>query len=101
MKVEIFHEKDFGVPAEWHFFSTVHGKGPSDGLGGTLKRLATRASLQGGIIQTAKQLFNWALGNCNLNVKFVSAEECQVEKEILRDRFKTAASILGICESQM
>lgn len=40
------HEKDFSIPAEWHYFETGHGKGPSDGLGGTLKRLAARASLQ-------------------------------------------------------
>ena len=40
------HENDFGIPAEWHFFATVHGKDPYDGLGGTLKRLAARASLQ-------------------------------------------------------
>ena len=40
------HESDFGVPAEWHFFATSHGKGPCDGIGGTVKRLATRASLQ-------------------------------------------------------
>ena len=40
------HESDFGMPAEWHFFATSHGKGPCDGIGGTVKRLATRASLQ-------------------------------------------------------
>ena len=32
----------FGVFAEWHYFATAHDKGPSHGLGGTLKRLATR-----------------------------------------------------------
>lgn len=66
------HEQDFGVSAEWHFFGTAHGKGPSDGLGGTLKRLATRASLQGTVIQTPKQLYDWASSNCNLNVEVVS-----------------------------
>jgi len=40
------HQNDFGVLAEWHFFATSHGKGPSDGIGGTTKREATRASLQ-------------------------------------------------------
>ena len=39
------HEYDFGMPAEWNFFATSHGKGPSDGIGGTIKREATRASL--------------------------------------------------------
>ena len=37
---------DFGIPAEWHFHATMHGKGPCDGIGGNLKRLAARASLQ-------------------------------------------------------
>ena len=39
------HGHDFGMSAEWHFFATSHGKGPSDGIGGTIKREATRASL--------------------------------------------------------
>ena len=25
----LFHEKDFGVTAEWHFHATAHGKGAS------------------------------------------------------------------------
>ena len=40
------HEVDFGIPAQWHFSATSHGKGACDGLGGTVKRLAARASLQ-------------------------------------------------------
>jgi hypothetical protein len=40
------HNEDFGVPAEWHFFVTSHGKNACDGVGGTLKRLAAKASLQ-------------------------------------------------------
>lgn len=92
----LFHDHDFGVPAEWHYFATAHGKGPSDGLGGTLKRLATRASLQGTTIETPKELHDWALENCNLNVKFVSAEQCLDEKKIWKDRFESALPIPGI-----
>ena len=40
------HFKDFGIEAVWHFFATSHGKSPCDGLGGTVKRLNARASLQ-------------------------------------------------------
>ena len=40
------HQSDFQVAAEWHFSATSHGKGACDGLGGTVKRLATKASLQ-------------------------------------------------------
>ena len=41
-----YHEQDFGMCAEWNFFATSHGKGPCDGVGRTVKRLAARASLQ-------------------------------------------------------
>ncbi|KYN38917.1 hypothetical protein ALC56_06707 [Trachymyrmex septentrionalis] len=41
-----YHMEDFKVAAEWHFFPTSHGKGLCDGIGGTLKRLASRASPQ-------------------------------------------------------
>ena len=40
------HEDDFGLAAEWNFFATSHGKSACDGIGGTVKRLVTRASLQ-------------------------------------------------------
>jgi hypothetical protein len=40
------HNKDFGVPAEWHFFATSCGKSACDGVGGILKRLAAKANLQ-------------------------------------------------------
>jgi hypothetical protein len=34
------HNKFFGVPAEWHFFVTSHGKRACDGVGDTLEKLA-------------------------------------------------------------
>ena len=57
---------DFGIDAEWHFFATSHGKGPCDGVGGTIKRLAARASLQRPYdkqIMTPRQLYEWASEN--------------------------------------
>ena len=57
-----FHEFDFGVLCEWIFFATSHGKSPCDGLGGTTKRLTTRASLQRTIdnqITCAEEMFNF------------------------------------------
>jgi hypothetical protein len=35
------HYEDFGMEAEWHFLASCHGKGLCDGLGGTVKRLAS------------------------------------------------------------
>ena len=43
-----------------------HGKGPCDGVGGTVKRLATRVSLQRPYehqIMTPHQLYEWASEN--------------------------------------
>lgn len=41
-----YHQKGFILAAEWNFFATSHGKSACDGAGGTVKRLAARASLQ-------------------------------------------------------
>lgn len=57
------HEKDHGVKAEWHFFASCHGKGACDGIGGTIKRMATKASLQRpykDTILNALDLYNFA-----------------------------------------
>jgi len=40
------HFEDFGIIAEWQFFASCHGKGPCDGLGGTIKREAASESLR-------------------------------------------------------
>lgn len=55
-----FHKSDFRVPAEWHFSATFHGKGAWDGLGGTVKRLAARASLQRPYEDQIMTPFQWA-----------------------------------------
>ena len=93
-----YHEKDFGPVAEWHFFPTSHGKGACDGLGGTLKRLAARASLQrtSNPIQTPKQLFEWATESLsNISSKYVTNEEYVEADRILETRFKNAVTVKG------
>lgn len=35
----LYHEKDFKIKAEWHFFATAHGKGACDGIGGCVKKM--------------------------------------------------------------
>lgn len=42
----LYHKQDFGVTAEWSFFGSNHGKGPVDGIGGTVKRSVYLAVLQ-------------------------------------------------------
>ena len=40
------HKDDFKLAADWSFFATSHGKSACEGVGGTVKRLTARASLQ-------------------------------------------------------
>jgi hypothetical protein len=57
------HNEDFGVPAEWHSFATSYGKLACDGVGGTLKRLVAKPSLQrpySDQIMIPHQLHEWA-----------------------------------------
>lgn len=56
------HQSDYLVDAEWHFFATSHGKSPCDGIGGTVKRLVARASLQATTsdhILSPLEMYNW------------------------------------------
>ena len=41
-----YHKMDFDVECEWHFFATSHGKSACDGIGGVVKRVTAKASLQ-------------------------------------------------------
>ena len=59
----MYHEHDFNLKAENHFFATSHGKSPCDGIGGTIKREAANSSLRTVVtnqILTPEQLFLWA-----------------------------------------
>lgn len=93
------HKKDFGVSAEWHFFASAHGKGPCDGVGGTLKRLAARASMQLPLDQqilTPRDLHQWAAQPANvpsITVRYSSIDDYNSQKEILESRFKQMKAI--------
>lgn len=93
------HTEDFGIPAEWHFFATAHGKGPCDGTGGNLKRLAARASLQRDSahqILTPKDLYTWAKETLkNTTILYSPKENHQHLKTFLESRFSSAKTILG------
>ena len=93
------HKSDFGIDAEWHFFATSHGKGPCDGLGGTLKRLAAKASLQRPYneqIMTARQLYFYAQENIlGIHFLYSTMDEWSNEMEVLEDRFRNSFSVVG------
>lgn len=94
-----YHNEDFDCAAEWHFFATSHGKGPSDGLGGTVKREARRASLQrplDGQITTPRHLFDWCVENLtNCNFAYLTEKDHEEEAELLKIRFTRLRTIPG------
>ena len=87
------------MTAEWHFFATSHGKSPCDGIGGTVKRLAARVSLQAvntNHILTAQQLFQWAEANIQgITFLFISKEDVELAKDDQEPRFRTAKKVPG------
>ncbi|XP_066590497.1 uncharacterized protein [Prorops nasuta] len=94
-----YHKNDFGLNAEWHYFATAHGKGPCDGIGGTLKRIAARTSLQlapDKQISTPQQLYDWAVKENrfpNIECKFLSKNDYISVKELLEFRYNKAKTI--------
>ena len=93
------HFVDFNVPAECHFFATSHGKTTADGVAGTLKRLATKTSLQhpdGNQILNAKQLFDFAVREIKgISFCYVTSNEHREKVDLLRDRFDRSIAIPG------
>ena len=73
------HQADFGTEAEWHFSATSHEKSAVNGLGGTVKHLAVRASLHRPYkhqIMTPLQLYQWAMDNVpGVHFCYCSTEE--------------------------
>ena len=93
------HELDFGIKAEWHLSATSHGKGACDGLGGTVKRLAARASLQRPYqekIMTPLQLYDWARTSLKaIQFSYCTCSEYSEVKEQLEIRFANSRTITG------
>ena len=85
--------------AEWHFFATSHGKGPCDGVDGTVKQLAAKASLQRPYemqIMTPRQLYEFGLSDLKaINFHYATVEEHDREANFLKERFLTARTIAG------
>ena len=75
----IYHIVDHQINAEHHFFATSHGKSPCDGIGGTIKREAAKASLRAAItnqILTPQDLFTWVQKNIRgVNILYLSSDD--------------------------
>lgn len=93
------HQEDFNLECEWNFFATSHGKSACDGIGGTLKRLTAKASLQRTTnrqILTPLDMFNFCKESIpNVIVFYISQEEVNSSEKMLEGRFSIARTIPG------
>ena len=93
------HEKDFSIECSWSFFATSHGKSPCDGVGGTLKCLTARASLQRPLadqILTPTAVFHCCKESVQgINVFLITTEEMEVARKQLKERFSSVTTLPG------
>ena len=94
-----FHHADFGTNCTWSFFATSHGKSTCDGVGGTVKRITSRASLQRPFdnqILSAVEMFKFCKEEIKgINFKFIPKETMEVTRANLETRFLNAKTLPG------
>ena len=78
------HKELSNVTASWNYFEAGHGKGPCDGVGGSVKRMADEAVGQQKVdIQDASDFFAWTQqqeSSSSVAFTFVSKEACSAAK---------------------
>lgn len=94
-------KKEYNIEAEWHFFASYHGKSPCDALGGTVKRMATSASLQRfnkDQITTAKALYEFLKNKATqiqIEVDFCSEQDHSHHERKLRNKYTNIKTLAG------
>ena len=74
----LFFDWGFQV-ANWSFLEAGHGKGPADGIGGSVKRAADAFVLKGGSITNADSM-KTALQQKESSIRFFSVSQADVEE---------------------
>ena len=88
----------FDVSASWNYFEAGHGKGPCDGVGGSVKRMADEAVRQQKVtIQDASDFFSWTQQHqsaSSVSFTFVSKEACRTAQSEI-ERFGEITPVQG------
>jgi hypothetical protein len=98
----IHHKNDFDIEASWTFCASGHGKGPSDGIGATVKSSANRSILASGTtLSSPEEFFNFtkkineeaakSKGTSELPINAYYLNSITIDnttKALLSDRFK-------------
>ena len=93
------HFRDFDLTAKWIFFATRHGKSPCDGIGGTVKRLIARVSLQKPLddpILSMDRMYEFCKSNIT-GIKFLKVTKMDMApiRQALSNRFENGKTIPG------
>ncbi len=91
------HPSLLQVTASWDYSEAGHGKGPCDGVGGTVKRMADQAVKQGNRIQSGWQFFQWAIVQTNtlIQYQYVTEEDYTNEQEVIDKNMPPLVAIDG------
>ena len=82
-----------GITSSWDYLEKGHGKGPCDGVGGSIKKFAETAVKKGVIIGNATDFFNWAeRNNEKMTCILVTPGEVSVAQRMLNN----AESVKGL-----
>ena len=89
-----------GIHAQWNYFEAGHGKGPCDGIGGTVKRMADNAVKRKIVIQDAHDFFAWATqeqGSTKTKIEyiFLTKEECVAGGLLIAEKWSTVKTFPG------
>ena len=98
--LNLCHQKDdFSIDCEWNFFATSHGKSLCDGIGGTVKRLTAKASLQWPIdeqIVTALAMLNFCRKEIRgIDFAFINSKDVVVTRNEMKERYIHAKTVPG------
>jgi len=93
------HSTDFGCTAEWNFFETAHGKGPVDGIGGSVKRSVWRCTMQGKDSPSDARAFFKIAEREAKSVRIIYVDKEDISKTIdsvgMNDRWASSKAIPG------
>lgn len=91
-----------GISAQWNYFESGHGKGPCDGIGGTVKRLADAAvKRSAAVIQDDFDFFTWASqerhesSGSKIIYFFVAKGDCAAGSLLIAKRWSTVKTFPG------
>lgn len=91
------HETLHGCQASWTYFEAGHGKGPCDGVGGTVKRMADQAVTNSNAsIQDAADFFAWSKTlSSAIDFHCVTTADCADKKNAVQEQSSSISTTKG------